>query len=174
MKHATFAIALALAGVLVAAPAQANRDPTEVALEAEAIREAEKIVDVEGYLAMRQAELQEVEDGGYGKIRRSDMDRLKTAYATMQRLLQGRRTALELGTPQRVELFNAQETISSILAHQSENALICERIKATGSHMRQTRCHTRAQRESQRNAEQEGMLRTNHRDPGICEDPTRC
>jgi hypothetical protein len=170
MKYLAIVAVLGVAG-LAAAPvvcAQTSRVAaaamTDAAIAAEAEAEAEKILDVPVYLAARERQLQEAEAGGYGKIPRPDMDRLRTAHATTARLLAGHQTATELGLRQKIELFNAQEAMTTILEHQSQTALICERVKPTGSHMRVNRCHTRAEREARRMTEQDGM-RTNHMTP---------
>jgi hypothetical protein len=158
MKRSTGLLATALLFALTtAAWAVPTTARDEAALQADATEAAQEILDVPGYLALRADQLREAERGGYGRIARPTMDRLRIAYATMQRLLEGRGSALELSPVQQVELFNAQETISATLAHQSENALICERSRSTGSHIRNTRCFTRAERELQRQREQDGM-----------------
>jgi hypothetical protein len=160
MNRITGLLAVALALPLTTAAWANTTDPLRgdaAALQADATEAEEEILDVPGYLALRAEQLQEAERGGYGRIARPTMDRLRTAYATMQRLLDGRASALDLSPEQQVELFNAQETISATLAHQSENALICERSRSTGSHIRNTRCFTRAEREIQRQREQDGM-----------------
>jgi hypothetical protein len=175
MKHLVILVILGVAGMVAAplASAQTSRAQsaamTDAAIEAEATAEAEKIMDVPAYLAERETQLKEAEAGEYGKISRPDMDRLRTAYAATTRLLAGRETAAELGMRQKIELFNAQETMTTILEHQSQTALICERVKATGSHLRVNRCHTRAEREARRVTEQDGM-RTNHMTP-VCTGP---
>jgi hypothetical protein len=133
-------------------------------LQERATAEAARILDVDGYLALRAAELRDAEQGRFGRIPRPDLDRLRVAHATMARLLDGRGSALELDINQRVELFNSQQTISSILDHQADTALVCERSKRTGTNIRETRCFTRAERELRRQAEQDG-LRVPHIDP---------
>jgi hypothetical protein len=171
MKLLSLLLAVALAAAsfaVAAAPTAKPKDPTAAALEAEAVAEADLILDVPGYLAARAEQLHEAEKGSYGRIPRPELDRLRTAYATMGRLLEGRDTAQTLPTREKVELFNAQETISSILKGEFASAVICERNRSTGSNIRNTRCVKRGDREKRREDSQDYMLRNNHADPNTC------
>lgn len=148
----------------LSAQAVIERSTSTTDVEAAAEAAAAKILDVPLYLAQRESDMEEARNGQYGRIPRPEMGRLQTSYDTIVRLLDGQDSIEALSTPQKVELFNAQQTFLSILEHQSETAVICERTRHIGSNIRRTACATRAERDLRREAEQDGM-RTNHMTP---------
>jgi len=51
---------------------------------------------------------------------------------------------------QKVQLFNAQETVNSILTHRDRDRVICKNEAPLGSHIPVTSCHTYGQEEDAR------------------------
>lgn len=91
-------------------------------------------------------------EGQYGRINRRDMQALEEAHATVKRLLDGRDAPEELANEDRVALFNAQHTITSIVGNDDKNRKICKRVAVTGSRVAATECLTVAEREARARA----------------------
>jgi hypothetical protein len=174
MKSIFVALVLGLAGLIAAPVASAQKSRaetaamTDAAIEAEATEEVAKITDVPSYLVAREKELAYAEEGGFGRIPRPDMDRLRTAYATMNRLLQGQASAQDLPIREKVELFNTQETITAILKGDAATAVHCERSRSVGSNIRSTQCVERRSRDKRREDSQDYMHRHNALDSNTC------
>lgn len=77
------------------------------------------------------------------------------ADATARRLLAGREDAEGLSEQSAAQLFTAQEKVVAILEAKENERLICRREGTTGSHRKQTKCTTAAQREAQSEAAQQ-------------------
>lgn len=66
--------------------------------------------------------------------------------AAISRLLEGVTSLEQLEYAERVEMFNLQEQVNSILTKAAEDSrIVCKRQKVTGSHRTETQCHTVAQ-----------------------------
>jgi hypothetical protein len=66
--------------------------------------------------------------------------------AAISRLLEGVSSLEQLDYAERVEVFNLQEQVNSILTKAAEDSrVVCKRQKITGSHRTETQCHTVAQ-----------------------------
>jgi hypothetical protein len=94
-------------------------------------------------------------DGDYGRIKGADIDRMLAAHKTIKSLLDGHENARHLQPEQRIELYNAQETISAIVRNDEKNRKVCKRVSATGSRLTKAECMTVAQREARAKAVRE-------------------
>lgn len=90
--------------------------------------------------------------GEYGPIKRRDMGELQEAHATMHRLLEGHDAPEELGSDDRIALFNAQHRITAIVGSDDKNRKICKRVAVTGSRVAAVECMTVAEREARARA----------------------
>jgi hypothetical protein len=86
-------------------------------------------------------------EGGYGSLRRGDMQRLKEARDVIVRHLDGKRDARALPPEERLAVFNAQEAITAIIRNDDKNRLVCRKLTSTGSRVPKTECLTVAERE---------------------------
>jgi hypothetical protein len=146
-------LCLALSTAAVAVP-QESGDAA-----AQADERAAKIGDAQAFLM-------EVNDaqtmalaGQYGAIKAKDVDRLKAAVATINRLLMGKEQATDLNPDQRIELYNAQQEMVAILRNDDKNRIVCERVKITGSRVSKRECMTVAEREERTRAARESTER---------------
>ena len=63
----------------------------------------------------------------------------------MTKLFDEHDTVAAMTQDQKVALFNAQETVNSILTLRNRDRVICQNKPPIGSHIPQTSCHTYAQ-----------------------------
>ncbi|MCB1553640.1 MAG: hypothetical protein KDJ14_07490 [Xanthomonadales bacterium] len=139
--------ALALATLMAAAP---------LSLAAKGAPES-LVFDPQVFETQRQ-ELEEAvrRSDRYAEIRSSERSRVFDALAAMSVLLADVESIDELAMEQRVEVFNLQEEINTILTRAAESSrLVCERQTRTGSHMTRTQCQTVADRKATRERGQE-------------------
>lgn len=141
---------LALCVSLVFAPAAIARtvaagDPASLADRAEV--HAASVTDAAAFLAEVDGNLQLARDGQYGRLKRGDMRRLESARDRIHALLAGHGSALELAPADRIALYNAQESIRSVLRSDDKNRTVCLREATTGSRIPTTECMTVAERE---------------------------
>ncbi|MCB1642431.1 MAG: hypothetical protein KDI37_11915 [Xanthomonadales bacterium] len=108
---------------------------------------------VEG-LSSAAAFLREVRDtvelaraGEYGKIKPADLGRLDEARSRITELLEGHEHARQLSAEERIELFNAQELITSIVRNDDKSRRVCTKVHGTGTRIARSECLTVAQRE---------------------------
>lgn len=97
-----------------------------------------------------------------GRYKDMDESRRRDLFAKQDvvfRLLEGKQDSNELNEPQRVELFNALESIEATVNNARDEQMICEHVKQIGSNRPQKVCKTYAQREKEREkARQPGNL----------------
>ncbi len=68
----------------------------------------------------------------------------------MTALFQNRGSVDKMSEPQKVELFNSQEVVNSILTKRDSDRVICENRIPVGSHIPKTSCHTYGQEQETR------------------------
>jgi hypothetical protein len=141
-KRNTLATALLLA-VAFAAPAFAQ-DSAQAAADAQVDKIA---TNVAKYIAEIDRAIALAKTGGYGKLQRGSEARLVAARETIGALLKDVSDPHELSDDKRLALFNAHETIASILKHQDKSRVVCTREKKTGSRLGTTECLTVGERE---------------------------
>ena len=83
--------------------------------------------------------------GKYEYIKPDEKPKVDKALADMTRLFEEHDTVAAMTQDQKVALFNAQETVNSILTLRDRDRVICQNKPPLGSHIPQTSCHTYAQ-----------------------------
>lgn len=116
-------------------------------LAARADASVHEITDTDVYMADIERKMDMGRRGDYGRISREDMERAESAQTEIERLLAGHAVASELGTEERVALYNAQELIISILRSDEKDRKICRLVSTTGTRVGKAECLTVAQRE---------------------------
>lgn len=139
LKSLTLSILLAFAAATHAA------DPEEAARAEEA---TSKIRDAKDYLRDMRDTVELAKRGEYGKLKSQEREQLDASYRRMKELLDGHASPLELSLADRIDLFNAQESIVAIVDRHPKDTMICRRQKSTGTRIPSTECLTIAQREA--------------------------
>lgn len=105
----------------------------------------------------------EVATGRYARFEDAELDKLRRAQGQVFELLDGVSDLDQLDATQRTELFNALETVKSVIAANEDDRQMCWREKRLGSHRMETHCATVRER---------AQLREGARDfkgePSIC------
>jgi len=116
----------------------------------------------EGDFAAQRAEIEaDLADGKtYAEISASDRAKVREAMDRISRNLEGVDSIEELGEPAKVAVFNDQEVINTILTQaKADSRLVCDNSRPTGSHRRQTKCQTVAERRRRMEADQDHLQR---------------
>lgn len=117
-------------------------------VSARADAQVEKIsADLAKYIAEIDRALAMAKEGGYGKLQRGSEARLAEARQTIGDLLDDVRDPRDLAPDQRIALFNAHQTIESVINKQDKGRVVCTRERKTGSRVGITECLTVAERE---------------------------
>ena len=136
------------ASLLLAVAFTASANVQESAQSTRAEAQVDKIAsDVAKYIAEIDRAIELAKEGGYGKLQRGSEERLANARARIGALLRDVADPRELPADKRIELFNAHETIASIIQHQDKNRVVCTRERKTGSRLGTTECLTVGERE---------------------------
>lgn len=94
----------------------------------------------------------------YAEISSADRSEVRSSLDRMSALLEGGKTADSLSEAEKVELFNAQETVNTLLTRAaSDSRVVCTRVEVTGSHRKQSRCTTVAERDRRRQLDQDRL-----------------
>jgi hypothetical protein len=131
--------------LVAGAASAASKDTRDLSARANA--RAESGFNVERFIEETNTAVDLAAQGGYGPLRRGQMDRLEDSRNTIVRLLDGRSSAVELGPEARLELYNAQETITAILRNEDKDRVVCTKGSVTGTRLAKTECMTVAERE---------------------------
>ena len=83
---------------------------------------------------------------------------LYRAQDKMLQMLRGKNTVEDLNPYERVEVFNLQNEVASILQDAEEDRPICERTSRVGSHLAQVDCRTKHERELDRAISRQELL----------------
>jgi hypothetical protein len=115
-----------------------------------------------GFMAQRDNILRELGDGKtYSEIDAGDREKVKAALARIATALDRSGGVDQLKEQQKVEVFNDQELVNSILSKAGEDSrLVCKRVRKTGSHMTSNQCMTVAARSRAMEHAQEELRRT--------------
>ncbi|MBW8312939.1 MAG: hypothetical protein K0M64_13030 [Rhizobium sp.] len=116
----------------------------------------------EGDFAAQRAEIEEdLADGKtYAEISASDRAKVRETLGRISSRLEGVDSIDTLGEPAKVEIFNDQELINTILTQaKADSRLVCDNSRATGSHRRTTKCQTVAERRRRMEADQDHLQR---------------
>ena len=100
----------------------------------------------------------EMETGGrYAFAKPDERDKVEAGLAEMGKLFEKNDSVERMTGAEKIALFNAQETVNSILTLRDRDRLICERGALTGSRIVSTSCHTYGELEAARQASQKLM-----------------
>lgn len=122
-----------------------------------------KIGDPARYLADKRAQVAAAKEGKFGKLAPGDLRRLDDAERDIARLVSGRESLSDLDQEDRVTVYNAQETITSIASGKRHSRLVCKQRQLSGTRLKTTQCmtaeedaaRTREAREATRNAQRD-------------------
>lgn len=120
----------------------------------------DKGVDVtRSFESQRQAVLSALADGvTYREIAPEDMQIVRESLALMSSLLGGAEDVTRLPDAVKVQVFNEQERVNTLLARaHADSRLVCRREKPTGSNRSVNRCMTVAERTRERDNAQDLM-----------------
>lgn len=81
-------------------------------------------------------------DGKYEFIKPDEKVKVDAALDQMTKLFDEHDTVAAMTQDQKVALFNAQETVNSILTLRNRDRVICKNEAPLGSHIPKTSCHT--------------------------------
>lgn len=112
---------------------------------------------VQEFLAFQEKLGVDLQDGKYGRISRKDMKLVEQSQATLRELLTGVTDIDQLTHEQRIELFNAQESVKSVLQENERDRVICRKESTVGTHRKVTRCYTVEEAEVMRRRTEEAM-----------------
>jgi hypothetical protein len=144
------AIASLLLAVACVAPAFAQEPPADPAAQvAKADAQVERIAsDTSKYLDELDAAIELAKKGTYGKLPKGAGNKLEDSREFIGKLLAGDRDPRTLDRDQRLALFNAHETIRSIINNDDKSRVVCKREQHLGSRVATTECLTIGEREA--------------------------
>lgn len=121
-------------------------------------------VDEGSFQAQRQKIEKDLADGEtYAEITPDDKAAVQAALARMADRLDRAGSVDALPADDKVAVFNDQEKVNTILTQAGEDSrMVCERVQKTGSHRRENRCETVAERRRRRDNDQ-GTLQRHQR-----------
>lgn len=100
----------------------------------------------------------EMESGGrYAFVKPDERDKVEAGLGDMYKLFEKDDSVEHMTGDDKIALFNAQESVNSILTSRDRDRLICERGTLTGSRIVSTSCHTYGELEAARQASQKLM-----------------
>ena len=92
--------------------------------------------------------LEDAKAGKYGELRTDHKQALDKADRDIQRLMQGHQDLNELSAQEKVELFNAQETILGIVDKVKLTKLVCSYTAQAGTRFKKKHCMSREMAEA--------------------------
>lgn len=113
--------------------------------------------EMKAFIAEINDSLDMARTGGYGRLRRGDMDRMEVARNKIVKLLADRSTIDEMDQDDRLDLFSAHQVIMSALRKDEMDRMVCRRVASTGSRLAINECMTVADREARRAAARENV-----------------
>jgi hypothetical protein len=168
-------IATLLLALACAMPAFAQQPPAqEPASVDKADAQVERIAsDTEKYLDELDAAIGFAKKGVYGKLPKGAAGKLDDARDLIGKLLAGDRDPRTLEHDQRLALYNAHETIASIVNNDDKSRVVCKREQHLGSRVATTECLTIGEREdlASRSANETADLQRTTCSPG---ETSRC
>lgn len=91
----------------------------------------------------------------YAEISAGDLNRVRQALERMGGVMEGVASVDDLDAARRVDLFNDQEVVNTILTQAAaDSRLVCERSTPTGSRMPVSKCETVAERNRRKENDQ--------------------
>ena len=90
--------------------------------------------------------------GRYEYISAEDRAKVENDLNTMAAMLQKSGSVAAMSQPDKVRLFNTQESLNGVLTHSDSNRLVCEHKAPVGTSIPRTTCQTVAEIERNRKA----------------------
>ena len=132
----TLALAIALSMAMLA-PCSARENYHEKQVNADT---------KEAFVDISQNVRRQMDPGGkYEFVPADERARIDKSFAAMTALFDQYGTVSAMNQDAKVQLFNNQEVVNSILTKRDRDRVICTNKAPIGSHIRQTTCHTYAQ-----------------------------
>lgn len=150
----TRALIIALSSLLAVSQLQALPVANE-SVSARADEYVQQLSNAEAFLREVRDTVDLARAGEYGKIKADDLSRLDQARKRINELLEGHEHARQLSADERIELFNAQELITSIVRNDEKSRRVCTKVRGTGTRIARSECLTVAQREQRAKATRE-------------------
>ena len=118
-------------------------------------------VDAGGFAEQRAAIEKDLGDGKtYSEISSADRGKVRGSLDRISAMLDGGKSPDALTADQKVDLYNTQEVINTLLTQaRADSRVVCARDAATGSHRRVTTCNTVAERDRRRAMDQENLAK---------------
>ena len=110
------------------------------------------VKDIPTFVEHQMALRADLEGGGkkFAHIKDSSKRELYRAQDRMLDILKGKRTIDDLNEFERVEVYNLQEEIGSILEGAEGDRQVCERSDRMGSHFKEVKCMSKRDRDRAR------------------------
>ena len=119
--------------------------------------EPQKLASIDEFLA-RQDELRAgLQDGSLGELSERDLEEVMSRQDELRALLSSVDSVDQLTETQKIEAFNAQNTINGIITRSIAKTPICRRETAVGTHRMRTVCMTARQRDDMRESSSDTM-----------------
>jgi len=96
-------------------------------------------------------------NGQYGYIKPDEREKVEAGLTEMSKLFDANGSVEQMDKATKVELFNAQEVVNSILTLRDRDRLICERGAQTGSRIVSTSCRSYGDIEAMQQASRKFM-----------------
>lgn len=94
----------------------------------------------------------------YAEMSRADRDEVRSLLDRMSNRLKGVDSVDQLPEDEKLALFNEQERVNAMLVKgYADSRLVCDKRGRTGSHFKQTKCQTVAERRRRAEADQNNM-----------------
>ena len=119
-------------------------------------------LDKGDYAAQRATIEKGLADGKtYVEISSADRGKVTDALNRMSALLDGGKTPETLSADDKVDLYNQQEIVNTLLTQAAtDSRVVCTREVATGSHRKVTTCATYAERTRRRQQDQDTLSKS--------------
>jgi hypothetical protein len=163
----TSAVLAAALGVLVAGVATANTAEGPAAVPGQSL--SATATDPVKQIPHTLQALEDAKAGKYGELRTDHKQALDQADRDIQRLMQGHQDLNELSAQEKVELFNAQETILGIVDKVKLTKLVCSYTAQAGTRFKKKHCMSREMAEATKRGAREAARDMQYRNCSIGE-----
>ena len=100
----------------------------------------------------------------YAELSRADREEVRRLLGRMAERLEGVDSVDQMPEADRLAVFNDQERVNALLVKgYADSRLVCEKRGRTGTHMREARCQTVAERRRRAQADQDTLRTLHHR-----------
>jgi hypothetical protein len=150
-----FAVLTCALGVLFSSSTMANttEEPAQIPGQAPSATATDPI----GQIPHTLKALEDAKAGKYGELRTDHRLALDKADRDIQRLMRGHRDLNELSAQEKVELFNAQETVLGIVDKVKLTKLVCSYTAQAGTRFKKKHCMSREMAEATKRGAREAV-----------------